>query len=319
MRAFTAAWMTSTLLLPLASPLAAQRLLVGNKGENTVSIIDLRSGKETARVSVGIQPHEIAVSPNGRKAAVVAYGGAALDMIDVPSAKVVGHIDLGANGGPHGIKWLSRHQIVTVADKSNALLVVDTRSGSFTAIPTGQKGSHMLAISPDRRTAYVSNILSGSVSVIDLIHKTKARDIVAGGNPEGLALTRDGKQLWIGDDSGPKLKVVDVTSGTILATLTTNPFAIRVAISPDGKTAVTSNYTSGSLDIFDVESRTPRGSIIVSGEKSAYQVTVAFIDNRRLLVAETGKDRIAEVDLVSRQVLRRIPAGKSADGIGLAP
>lgn len=45
---------------------SAETLLIGNKGENTVSIIDLASGAERARLETGSAPHEIAVSPNGR-------------------------------------------------------------------------------------------------------------------------------------------------------------------------------------------------------------------------------------------------------------
>ena len=50
-------------------------LLIGNKGEDTLSFVDLASGKELGRSVTGRMPHEIAVSPDGRQAAVVAYGG----------------------------------------------------------------------------------------------------------------------------------------------------------------------------------------------------------------------------------------------------
>ena len=53
-------------------------LLVGNKGENTVSFIDLETGREVSRRPVSASaPHEIAVAPGGGLAAVVNYGDAA--------------------------------------------------------------------------------------------------------------------------------------------------------------------------------------------------------------------------------------------------
>ena len=58
----------------IADAAPAGTLLVGNKGENMLSFIDLASGRELGRAPTGNMPHEIAISPNGRQAAVVAYG-----------------------------------------------------------------------------------------------------------------------------------------------------------------------------------------------------------------------------------------------------
>src|SRR3546814_11054045 len=66
----------------LAPPAAAETLLVGNKGEDTLSVIALDSGAQLARLPTGRMPHEIANSPAGKQAAVVAYGGTALDIFD---------------------------------------------------------------------------------------------------------------------------------------------------------------------------------------------------------------------------------------------
>lgn len=304
----------------LAGPGAAQTLLVGNKGEDTVSVIDLASGGELARMPTGKAPHEIAVSPDGRQAAVVAYGGTSIDLFDIATRKRVRRIEIAPNAGPHGLVWLDSRRIITVADRSGTLAIIDPRSGTFETIATGQKGSHMVVVARDRRTAYVSNILSGTISVIDLKTRAKLADIAVGGAPEGLAITPDGKQLWVGDDSGPRVKVVDLASRTVIATLPTDPVAIRVAITPDGRTAITSNYMAGTLSLFDVRTRKPLRTITVSGEKAAFQVTVAFAARgRHLLVAETGRDTVAEVDLASGTVLRRIKAGKSGDGLAIAP
>src|SRR5688500_18713600 len=80
-------------------------LLVGNKGENSLSFIDLASGRELGRAATGPMPHEIAISPDGRQAAVVAYGGATIDIFDVASRAKVRTVDLSPNEGPHGIAW----------------------------------------------------------------------------------------------------------------------------------------------------------------------------------------------------------------------
>lgn len=303
-----------------ATQAQSETLLVGNKGEDTVSFIDLATGTERARAPTGKAPHEVAISPDGKQAAVVAYGGSSIDIFDVASAKLAKRIDISPNAGPHGLVWLSDGRIVAAAERSQSVVILNPKSGAITAIPTGQKGSHMLAVSPDRRHAYVSNMLSGTVSILDLKKGEKVGDIQLGGNPEGLALTPDGKQLWVGDDMAPKLNVVDVASRKVIATLPVDPIAIRVAISPDGKTAITSNFASGTLNLFDVATRKPLRTIRVSGERAALQVTMAFGPKPSILyVAETGRDRVAEVDLKTGEVKRRLIAGKNGDGLAIAP
>jgi YVTN family beta-propeller protein len=199
-------------------------------------------------------------------------------------------------------------------------VVVDPRRGTFRAVPTGQSGTHMIAISPDQRRAYVANVQAGTVGVFDLIGLRKIEDIAVGGMPEGIAMTRDGRQLWVGDNTAPRLRVVDLATRQIVATLPTDPVPIRVAISPNGQTALTSNIGSGTLSVFDVATRRPIRTIRVSGEREAMQVTAVFSqDGKRVFVAETGRNVIAEVELASGQVLRRLPAGKGGDGIGIAP
>lgn len=302
-----------------AVPAFAETLLVGNKGENTVSFIDLATGRERARTETASAPHEIAISPNGRQAAVVAYGGTTIDIFDIASARMVKRIDLAPNAAPHGIAWLRDGRIIAAAEKSRSMVIVDPRRGTVSAIPTGYAAPHMLAVSPDQRRAYVANIGGGTISVMDLRRGTKIGDITVGGMPEGLALTPDGRQLWVGNNAAPQVRVVDLATEKVIDTLPTGPVAIRVAISPDGKTAVTSNIGVGTLSLFDVATRQPLRTISVSGARDAMQVTIVFSrDGRRLYVAETGRNVIAEVDMASGEVLRRIAAGKNGDGLAIA-
>src|SRR5690349_11149175 len=98
--------MLAALSLSLAGPAAAQTLLIGNKGEDTIGFVDLKTGRELSRLPTANMPHEIAISPDGRQAAVVAYGGNTIDIVDVATATRRERIDLGANRHPHGLVWL---------------------------------------------------------------------------------------------------------------------------------------------------------------------------------------------------------------------
>lgn len=302
-----------------AQPAAAETLLVGNKGEDTLSIIALGTGAELARVPTGKMPHEIAVSPDGKQAAVVAYGSTTIDVIDVAKRTKLKTIDLSPNQRPHGLLWLSDGRLVATTEGSDSVAVV-APDGTLTSIATGQKGTHMIVVAPDNRTAYTANIASGTVSVIDLKDGKKLRDLTIGGKPEGLALTRGGRELWVGDLDAPRVSIWDTATGEKIAEQAVDPVAIRVLASPDGKLVATSNIAAGTISLFDAETRAPLKTITVSGEQAKGQVTLLFsADSKRLYAAETGHDQVAEIDVARGEVLRRIAAGKNGDGLAIAP
>ena len=77
---------------------ATERLLVLNKGDATVSFLDPATGKVTATTDVGVGPHEVAISPDGKQAVVCNYGdqqpGSTLSVLDVATGKTLRTIEL---------------------------------------------------------------------------------------------------------------------------------------------------------------------------------------------------------------------------------
>ena len=295
-------------------------LLIGNKGEDSVSFVDLATGAELGRGTTGKMPHEIAISPDGSQAAVVAYGGTTIDLFDVATRTRLKTIDLSPNEGPHGIAWLKDGRIVVTTERSQSVAVVDPIAGAVTAsIKTDQPGTHMVAVTDDGTTAYASNIQGGTITVIDLAGRRKLRDIMIGGRPEGIALSRDELVLWVGDLDGSRVQAFDTDTFDRLADVETGATPIRVAASPDGRWIVTSNLGAGSLTVIDAATRKHVRDIVVSGDREAGQVTILFsADGSRIYAAETARDAIAEVDFASGTVLRRLPAGKNGDGLAIA-
>src|SRR5215467_2954034 len=87
-------------------------LLVANKGDHTLGIIDPVGGQQVATVEEsGVTGHEVIASPDGRTAYVPIYGnsgvgkpgsdGRTMDVIDLASRKVVKTVDFGGPERPH--------------------------------------------------------------------------------------------------------------------------------------------------------------------------------------------------------------------------
>ena len=261
-------------------------LLIGNKGEDSLSFVDLTSGQELGRQPTGKAPHEIAVSPDGKTAAVVAYGDKTVDLFDVASRAKLKTIDLAPNNGPHGIVWLKDGRLVVTTERSKSLAIVDPVFGTVVAsIPTDQEATHMVAVTSDGRIAYTANIRSGTVSVVDLKLGRKTRDIAVGGEPEGIALSKEEQVLWVADLKGARVQAFDTESLDKIGEVATGPVPIRVATSPDGRWIVTSNVGDGSLTLIDATSRKKVRDISITGTREAGQVTILFGQDGKLYAA----------------------------------
>ncbi|GLQ19737.1 YncE family protein [Algimonas porphyrae] len=293
-------------------------LIVGNKGEDTVSFINLDDGTELARRDTSADaPHEIALSPDLSRAAVVNYGDRLIDIFDLETLTIIDTIDLGDNSRPHGIKWLADGRIIATTEGGQSLVDI-SRSGEVVGIRTDEDGTHMVAVSPDGSRAYTANLGAGTISLIDLDADRLIRTVPAGAGTEGIDLTPDGGELWVSNRSADSVIVYDAANLDELARLDVGGFPLRLVISPDGRDAVTSNLTDGSLSVIDVASRTLTRTIPVSGNAAAQQVTILFsADGSRLYVAETGTDTVAEVEFDTGTVLRRIPVGRQGDGLAI--
>ena len=127
--------------LPVIAFADSGTLLVLNKSDNNVSLINVATGTSVAIIPTGAGPHEVAVSPNGKLAVVANYGtqqapGNSLTVIDIAGKKSVKTIDLGEYRRPHGIEWLRGNEIVVTAEGNKALLIVDIESGKVAAAVT---------------------------------------------------------------------------------------------------------------------------------------------------------------------------------------
>ncbi len=331
------------LLLPIAAPAAfaadSGTLLVLNKSDNTVSLIDLATRKSLATLPTGPAPHEVAVSRDGKVAVISNYGtqaqpGSTLTVIDIPGKKQIKLIDLGQYRRPHGITWLRGNEIAVTTEGNKCLLLVDINEAKvLAAIATDQNVSHMVAVSPKHDRAFVANIASGSVTVIDLPKKERLADIQTGAGAEGIDISPDEKEVWVTNRAANTVSVIDSASLKIIGTLESKDFPIRVKFVPGGKYVLVSNARSGDVAVFDAATRkeirripmqvkaneasSSSGRIFNQFGQSPVPVGILVAPKlRHAFVANTNADIVTMIDLKTWQVADRLTAGKEPDGLG---
>ena len=304
--------------------LEGQALFVAGKFGNTLARVDLATGEETARVDSCTNPHELATSPDNQYVALACYGGQTIDIFRTADLGKVASIDLGDNARPHGIIWHADGNIYATAEgKQEVARIRRPLSDRYeiTFFRTDKRGSHMLAVAPDARHAWTTDLGSKTVTLIDMQGDAAPRSVEVGEEPEGIWLAPDGATLWVSARGSNKAFALDPMTLEVRREIATGAFPLRIALRPQGDFAVTSDLADGGLTVIDTASGEAVRSIAVSSPAEARdrtQVTILFSPHgERIYVAETGTDTVAEVDFASGEVLRRFSAGDGGDGMAI--
>ena len=321
------------------APAAAETLLVVRKSDAAIDLIDPGSGARLASVSLGYAPHEVSVSPDGRLAAVSNYGsreqpGSTLSIVDLEQPRELRRIDLAPHTRPHGVAWFAPDRIAVTTEGSKHLLVVEPESGRIvSAIATDQDVSHMVVVDAGGQRAYVTNIGSGTTTALDLAERRKLADLATGAGSEALALTPDGRELWVAARAAGELAIVNTDKLEVTARLPLPGIPIRIAITPDGRTALVTCAGTAEIVAFDVATRSERARRKVDVPKApgADQRALARLapdsvlpigllvsrDGASAFVAATMGDVVVQFSTESLAPLRTIDVGGEPDGLGV--
>ena len=300
--------------------LADDYLLVVNKGEDTLAIVDAETLEVETLVGTGRNPHEVYASPDGQTGYVSDYSasqGNTISVVDLSSGHRTAVWDLGENLGPHGI-WVSADgdHVWATTERSGTVVEVSTSTGTVTRVwETGQQVSHQLVPTPDGSKLYVANIGSGSVTIIDRTDDSVV-SIPTGAGAEGIDASPDGREVWVGNRSSDTVSIINTATDQIVATLPSGGnFPIRVKFTPDGSEVYVSNANSGDVAIFNAQTR----ELLATIEVGAVPVGIVMDpDGSRAFIANTLDDYVTVIDTQTRAVTGRIETGDEPDGMAWA-
>jgi DNA-binding beta-propeller fold protein YncE len=246
-------------------PAAHGLLVVANQYEHTTLLVDPETRREVAKIVVGVNGHEVAVSKDGRFAYVPIYGnsgvgkpgtdGSSIDVVDVRERKLAYSIDLGKPLRPHEPRIGPDGRLYVTAELSQSLDAIDPETRKVVAEnPTGQPESHMFVISPNGRRAYTANVHAGTVSVLDLIQHKLVTTIPISKTVQRISMQPDGLYVFTHDQEAPRIAVID-TSSTTLSTWIDLPETVYSSEpTPDGAWLVAAGL-KGHIFVIDLRNR----------------------------------------------------------------
>ncbi len=176
-------------------------LVVSVNGENQAALIDPTTYKILARLPTGINPHDIAVSADGRYAYIAVMGtqsepGHTLTVLDLMRRAVKTTIELSPYMRCHDLR-VSRDgaRLWATCAPSKAVIEIDVDSGRVIRDwKLDQDGAWMLVVTPDERKIYTANLEGKSVSVIDRRANT-VRNLPFDSSQIGIDVSPNGREV----------------------------------------------------------------------------------------------------------------------------
>jgi DNA-binding beta-propeller fold protein YncE len=303
-------------------------LLVCNKGDESLGIIDVNTGKQVATVPEGgTTGHEVAASPDGKTAYVPIYGNAGVGKpgtdgdrmvaIDIASRKVTGTVKFGKGVRPHLPVFGPRNGLLYVTTElEQAITIVDPKTLKIVGqIPTGQPESHMLAISHDGRRGYTANVGPGTVSVLDMEARKTLTVIPISGETQRISISPDDKMVFTSDQKTPRLAVIDTATNKVKNWVALPGAGYGTAPTPDGKFLLVDVPSKNQVAVVDLTAMKVVKNLDVP---AAPQAVVVRPDGKEAYASCNDSHKIAVIDVANWTVKGTIDAGAGADGLAWA-
>ena len=301
-------------------------LLVLEKNDKSLAIIDPATLKVIGRIPAGEDPHEVVASADGKYAYISNYGAFqnpqhTISVADLSAQKALPAVDLGSLRAPHGLE-LVKGKVYFTAEGSKMIGRYDPASSQIDwTLGVGQNRTHMLVVSKDENRIFTANVNSDTISILD---RDKNGDvsgwietpIAVGKGPEGFDVSPDGKEVWAANSHDGTLSIIDVGTRKVVQTVDLHTKRTnRVKFTPDGKLALVSDLESGELVILDAAARKEMKRIKLGRGVAGILIVP---DGSKAYAAVSPDNQIAIIDLKMLSVSGKIETGKGPDGMAWA-
>jgi YVTN family beta-propeller protein len=170
------------------------------------------------------------------------------------------------------------------------------------------------------RMAYVTNVGSSSVSVIDTTTKTVTATIPVGTDPISAAVSPDGSTVYVANEGSNSVSVISAATNTVTATIAVGVVPDAVAVSPDGSLLYVGCDISLSPAIGGIDVVNTRTDTITASIETAHQPdSIAFTpDGTEAYVANFVGSSVSVIDTATSTVTATIASAGASTPASVA-
>ncbi|OUS97660.1 YncE family protein [Rhodococcus sp. NCIMB 12038] len=195
---------------------------------------------------------------------------------------------------------------VSVLDANNAVV------GSVTVgtSPTG------VAANPAGTRVYVTNSVSGNVSVINTATNTVVATVKTGTTPSAVAVNPTGTRAYVTNSSSGNVSVINTATNTVVATVKVGTTPNAVAVNPDGTRAYVTNRSSNTVSVINTATNTVVATVKTGTTPSAVAVSP---DGKRVYVTNSAGNSVSVIDTANNTVVGTVVVGSRPTDVRVSP
>ncbi len=205
---------------------------------------------------------------------------------------------------------------------TKAIDVIDLTTDTTAAtIPIAEGPPQYVVFTPDGRFAYVSvydelHNTGNSVEVIDTATRKEVRSIPAEKFPYAIAMSPNGRQVWVPNHDANIISVIDTASNAVVQKIAVKPNPHSVAFSVDGRRAYVANHVSNVVTVID----TKNGAILaeIPAGHSPHSIAMSP-DGQHVYVVDYDGNTVTAIDPARNTVVATIPVGLEPQSLAFAP
>jgi len=294
-----------------AAAASAKTAIVLNSDDDSLSVIDGDTYKETSRVHIGRAPHHLMLTPDQRYLIIAMSEGNELVFIDRATGAITKRVEVSdpyqIGFSPDG-KWFVSNSL-----RLDRIDIYDAATFELKhRLPAPTMPSH-IAFSPDSKTVFISLQGTDRVVAIDLDSGNFDWTVPVGRQPAGMWTDKAGNILVavMGSDYIAEL---DPKTGAVLRHIVTGRGAHNFQASPDGKSLYVTNRVAGTVSVLDADTLAVAGLFQAPGGPDDMMFSP---DGSQLWVTGRWRASVDVIEAASGALKATIPVGRSPHGIFL--
>ena len=186
--------------------------------------------------------------------------------------------------------------------------VIDPATNKVVGVIHDIEVPHGVVIAPDGSKIYVTQEPTKTLDVVDAKTLTVTKRIPLSGRPNNLAVTNDGRQVYVGIAQSPgAVDVIDTATLTNVKSIPVKGAVHNVYVTPDSKYAVSGSVVSSVISIID----TSTNEVVWSVKLSSGIRPMAFLKNEdgstKAIIAQLSNFHgFVVVDFATHAEIKRI-------------
>jgi YVTN family beta-propeller protein len=217
-------------------------------------------------------------------------------------------------------------RIIQTNSAGDNVHIIDPGTNKVVGVIAGIEVGHGAGIAPDGSRIYVSDEAESTLDVADAKTFKVIKRIPLSGHPNNMAVSRDGRRVYVGIIQQPGgVDVIDTTSLQKVKTIPTKGTIHNAYVTPDGKYVVAGSIQSKTVNVIDAETEQPAWTLEMDlGIRPMTFNTNTDGSTKWIFVQLSGFNGFAVVDFATRKEINRIknpdlPPGKATVPEGSDP